>query len=252
MGTSCISHHLCHPARMEANLDLFALTLYLSTLCKNFTYSLSVYICQYLFSLLVQGKACSLLPNPGEGLGVPADSLPDHQAEPQDTALHMTYRKGSWPDLSVICTSLFLFFCVSVISDKNQSMDGFPSRCTVLLFMLCGLPPLESSRGALWFSGLGVQKKCSLPPSPFVSFSVSRLFLWIQSSLGKCVFYFGGSLPPQRTHVVQMSVERGGWDFIILCTPRPPQSNMEPPGQMPTTRWQKLKGKIFIFQLRWD
>lgn len=122
-GSFLYSHHLCHPARIEVNLDLFALASYVSTLCKNFTYSLSVYICQYLFSLLVQGKACSLPPNPGEGLGVPADSLPDHQAEPQDAALHMTYRKkkkGSWPDLSVICTSLFLFFCVSVISDMDS------------------------------------------------------------------------------------------------------------------------------------
>lgn len=111
------SHHLCHPARIEVNLDLFALASYVSTLCKNFTYSLSVYICQYLFSLLVQGEACSLPPNPGEGLGVPADSLPDHQAEPQDAALHMTYRKKKKRKLARfkrdmhVTVFIFLRFC---------------------------------------------------------------------------------------------------------------------------------------------
>lgn len=36
------------------------------------------------------------------------------------------------------------------------------------------------------------------------------------------MFYFGGSLPPEMTHVVQMSVKRSGWDFTILCTPKTP------------------------------
>lgn len=74
-------------------------------------------------------------------LRAPTDTLPDHQAKPQDIALHMTYRKGSRTDLSMIRISVFfLFFWVSVRTDENQPVDVFPSRCTVLLFLLCGLP----------------------------------------------------------------------------------------------------------------
>lgn len=53
------------------------------------------------------------------------------------------------------------------------------------------------------------------------------------------MFYFGGLLAPQITHVIQMSVvrEKGGWDFaIFLYVPQDSPGNMGPPGQIPTAR----------------
>lgn len=181
--------------------------------------------------LLVQGYSYSLLPGPGKGPGGPADMLPERQTEPQDIASHMTYRKGSEPDLSMICMSVFFFLTYNVVTEENRSGDISPSGCTVLLFLLCGLPlqsPLAKHRGSLVWECR--HNAVSLSPSLFFSLVLLNTKRCWEGGL--CSTLVACCPHPQITHVIQMSLEgeKGGWDIKILCTPRPPQSITGPPG----------------------
>lgn len=113
----------------------------------------------------------------------PADTLPDHQAEPQDIALHMTYRKGSGPDLSMICMSVFFFSFLGFCYNWWKSIRGcFPItlHCTVVPAVWAS--PLESSGWAPWFSGLGVQTQYSLSSLCLQHCVSDSVFSWTQSS----------------------------------------------------------------------
>lgn len=157
-------------------------------------------------------------------LGPPETSLPDHQAEPQDIALHMTYRKGSRPDLSMICMSVFFFFRgVCVITDENQSMDVFPPRCTVQLFLLCGLPlqsPLVEHRGSLVLES----RHNALSLTLSLYFLVFYSLVFVEQKTQGSLFYFGGLLGPQNNRC--STEERDMWVGlcnIIVCTSGPPK-----------------------------
>lgn len=164
----------------------------------------------------------------------------------------MTYRKGSWPDLSTICMSVFFFsfsfflgFCYNLWKSIRGCFPITPYRTVVPAVWAS---PSVSAGGAPWFSGLGIKTQYSLS----LSLTLCLLFSQTQSSLrGRFVFYFGGSPPPPNNTCTtdECRAREGGWDFIILCTP---QSNMRPPGQTPTAQWRKLTGKVFMLQVRWD
>lgn len=68
-----------------------------------------------------------------------------------------------------------------------------------------------------------------------------------------CVLLWWLAAPTNNTCNTDECGEREGWVglYNIVCT-KTPQSNMGPPGQMPTTRWQKLTGKVCWVQFRWD
>lgn len=171
----------------------------------------------------------------------------------------MTYRKGSCPDLSMICMSVFFFFSLGFCYNWWKSIRGcFPITpyCTVAPAVWAS--PSESSDGAPRFSGLGVQTQRSL------SLSVLRpvsLALFLSCSLEHKVPWEGSlcstlvaRCPPQNnTCTTDECGERERWVGlcnITVCTPRPPQSNTGPPGQIPTPRWQRLK--VFGLQSRWN
>lgn len=176
-------------------------------------------------------------------LGAPTDTQPDHQAEPQDITLHMTYRKGSQPDFSMICMSVFFFFFflffLGVCYNWWKSIRGcFPIMlyCTVVPAVWAS--PSESSGGAVWFSGLGVQTQC------FLSLSLS-LGLSLSYSLHHKASWEGGLYstlvaryaPLNNTCNTDEFEVRVGWvGHYNIAYPGTPQSNVGPPGQMPTTR----------------
>lgn len=188
-GTSMTLHTLPHVVKSRSRLSAAVCKWYLSQRDGLFPVR---------WPLLVQGKACSLPPSPGEGLGAPADTLPDHQAEPQNIVLHMTYHKGSWPDLSMICMSVFFFFFLGFCSYWWKPIRGcFPITlyCTVVPAVWAS--PLESSGEAPWFSGLGVQTQCSLSLSLTLSLTI---FLLNTKLLERevCVLLWWRAAPPKK------------------------------------------------------
>lgn len=198
-----------------------------------------------LWPLLVQGKACSLLPSLGEGLEAPRDiaAWPPGRTTGYSFTHDISHRKSARfkHDMHV---SVFLF-SGGLCYNWWKSIHGcFPTTvyCTVVPAVWAS--PLESSGGAPRFSGFGVQTQCSLSLYFLVFYSLVLLNKKLHGR--EVCSTLVARLAPKLTDVIQMR-EKWEWDFaILLCVPKDPQSNMGPPGKISIKRWQKLK--VFTFE----